>query len=106
MPRLCQFWTQLRGELAQEGRYQQTSIGGLRLRLSELQAEDQETRRIREQGLKDGWEENPDGVLCHQGLLYMPEIIRTKLISRHHDDPLTGHIGIDKTRELIARKYY
>ena len=28
------------------------------------------------------------------------------MISRHHDDPLVGHFGIDKTRELIGRKYY
>ncbi len=36
----------------------------------------------------------------------MPEIVRTKLISRHHNDPLASHFGINKTRELIARKYY
>ncbi len=24
----------------------------------------------------------------------------------HHDDLLAGHFGIDKIRELIARKYY
>ncbi len=35
----------------------------------------------------------------------MPEIVRTELISSYHDDPLNGHFGIDKTRELIARKY-
>ena len=29
-----------------------------------------------------------------------------ELISRHYDDPLAGHFEIDKTRELIARKYY
>ncbi len=36
----------------------------------------------------------------------MPEIVRTELISRHHDDLLAGHFGIDKTQELIAQKYY
>ncbi len=36
----------------------------------------------------------------------MPEIVKTKLISRHHDDPLVNHFRIDKTQELIARKYY
>ncbi len=36
----------------------------------------------------------------------MPEIVRIELISRHHDDLLAGYFGIDKTRELIARKYY
>ncbi len=47
-----------------------------------------------------------DGVLCHQGLLYMPEIVRTELINRYHDDPLAGHFEINKTRKLIAQKYY
>ncbi len=75
------------------------------MRLPELQAEDQEAWRIREQGLKKGWEEIKE-VLYHQGLLYVPEIVRTELISRHHDDPLAGYFGIDKIRELIARKYY
>ncbi len=81
------------------------SSGGMRLRLPKLQAEDQVTREVRQQGLKEGWEE-VDGVLHHQGLPYVPEVIRTELISRHHDDPLAGHFGIEKTRELIARKYF
>ncbi len=101
LPQLYQFWTQLQGDLAHEGPYQ-ASVGGLRLWLRELQAEDKEARKVREQGLKDGWEENADGVLCHQGLLYMPEIVKTELINKHYDDPLAGHFAIDKTRELIA----
>ncbi len=104
-PQLCQFWTQLRGQLAQEEPYQQVSIGCLRLRLLELQLEDQEAQKIRKQGLNEGWEENKE-VLHHKGLSYMPEIVRTKLISRHHDDSLADHFGIDKTRELITQKYY
>ena len=46
IPRLCQFWEKLCGELASEGAYQQASIRSLRLRLPELQAEDQEAREI------------------------------------------------------------
>ena len=38
-------------------------------------------------------------------LLYLPEIIRTKIISRHHDDSLAEHFGIEKTRELFTWKY-
>ena len=64
------------------------------------------TERIREQGLKNSWKEDDNRVLYHQGLLYVPEVIRTKLISSNHDDPLESHFEIDKTRELIARKYY
>ena len=28
------------------------------------------------------------------------------MISRHHNDPFAEHFGIDKTRELVNRKYY
>ena len=52
----------------------------MRLRLPELQAEDQAAREIRQQGLKEGWTEI-EGVLHFQGLPYVPEIIRTELIS-------------------------
>ncbi len=38
--------------------------------------------------------------------IYVPEIVRTKLISRHHDDSLANHFGINKTREVITQKYY
>ena len=56
------------------------------LRLSELQESDPEARKIRAEDL-DGYE-NIDGILHHQGLPFVPEIIRTKFINRHHDDPL------------------
>ena len=56
--------------------------------------------------MKDGWKKNEDGVLCHQSLLYMPEIVRTKLISRYHDYLLTSYFGINKTQKLITQKYY
>ena len=75
------------------------------MRLPELHAEDQLAEGIREQGLNNGWEEGADGVLHHQRLPYVPEIIRTERVSKHNDDPLAGHFGIDKTRELIAQKY-
>ena len=76
----------------------------MRLRLVELQAEDGQARKIRAEKLGGNWEDS-DRILHHQGLLYVPEIIRTELISRHHDDPLVSHFGIKKTQELVARKY-
>ena len=36
----------------------------------------------------------------------MPEILRTELISKYHDNLLAGHFGINKTRELISWNYY
>ena len=76
------------------------------MRLQELQGEDEESKKVRAEELgKEGWKDS-DGVLLHQGLSYVPEIIRTELISCHYDDPLAGHFGMEKTRELVARMYY
>ena len=104
MPQLRQFWNMFRSELANEGLYK-TSIRDMRLRLQELEQKNDFAQKARVDRLKEGWEE-PDGVLHHQGLPYVPEIIRTKLISKHHDNPLAEHFGIKKTWELIARKYF
>ena len=104
LPQLRRFWDTFRAELGTEGPYQ-VSIGAMRLRLSELQESDDETRKIREEGLKNDYKE-VDGVLHHQGLPFVPEAIQTELISRHHDEPLAGHFGIDKTKDLVGRKYY
>ena len=78
----------------------------MRLRLQELQDEDNQARKVRtEQSGNADWN-NINGVVHHQGLSYVPEILRTELISRHHDDLLAGHFDIKKIRELIAQKYY
>ena len=53
----------------------------------------------------EGWKE-VEGVFWYRGLPCIPEIIRSEVITRHHDDLLAGHFGIDKIRELISRKYY
>ena len=91
--------------MTSEGPYK-VSIGGMRLRLQDLQEEDTQAQLVRAEKLgKDGWEDT-EGILHYQSLPYVPEILRTELISRHHDDPLAGHFGIEKTRELIARKYF
>ena len=104
LPDLCQSWETFRQELAAEGPYK-ASIGGMRLRLVELQTEDGQARKIRAEKLGRNWEDS-DGILHHQGLPYIFKIIRTELISRHHNDLLAGYFGIEKTQELIARKYY
>ena len=78
----------------------------MRLQLSELQENDEEAKLLRGvAGLPKGWEDVKE-VLQYQGFPYVPKIIRSEAISRHHDDSLTEHFGIDKTRELIGRKYY
>ena len=104
LPQLCQFWETFWTKLTDESSYK-TSIGSMRLRLSELQELDDKARNIRVKGLKDAYEE-VDRVLHYQRLLFILEAIQTKLISRHHNDPLARDFDIDKTRELIDRKYY
>lgn len=55
--------------------------------------------------MKDSPEENGE-VLHRENLLYIPEIIQTKLISRYNENLLAGDFCIKKTRESITRKYY
>ena len=75
------------------------------LQLSKLKNNDKKAKVLRAEGLPEGWRE-VEGVFQYQGLPYVPKIIRSKVISRHHNDHLTGHFGIDKIRELVGQKYY
>ena len=60
------------------------------------------------QGLQDNWSKGQDGLLRYKGRIYVPDenSVKAKLLMRYHDDPLAGHFGLDKTIELIQRKYY
>ena len=75
------------------------------MRLKELLDKNKHVRKLRAEQLVKDWHDI-NGVLHYQGLPYVPEIIKTKLISRHHDNPLVGHFGIEKIQELLSRKYY
>ena len=78
----------------------------MRLRLSEPQEKDEEAKCLRgSAGLLEDWED-VKGVLQYQRLPYIPEIIHSEVISRHHNNFLAGHFDIDKTRELVSWKYY
>ena len=103
LPQLWQFWDNIRSELVNKGSYT-VSIGRMRLWLAELQELDEEAQRIRAEGL-NGYKEL-DGVLYQQRLPFVPKTIWTIIISRHHDDHLIGHFGINETKDLVGRKYY
>ena len=78
----------------------------MRLQLFKLQENDKETKLFRgSAGLLEDWKDVEE-VLQYQGLPYISEIIRFKVISCHHNDSLARYFGIDKTRKLIGRKYY
>ncbi len=104
LPQLRQFWDTFQSELAAEGPYT-ASIGGRRMKLSELQDDDKQAIKLRSEGLPEGWKDI-EQVLHYQGLPYVPKVICLELINKHHNEPLAGHFGIEKTRELITRNYY
>ena len=96
------FWT----KLANQSPYT-TSIRGIRLRLGKLQV------RCRSSGNQNKKAERRsskyvdiDRMLHYQRLPFMPKIIQTELISRHHNNPLAGDFGIDKIKAFISQKYY
>ena len=56
----------------------------------------------------DPWTLDETGVLRYNGLLYVPEdgAIRAELLHRYHDDPMAGHFAVEKTYDLLGRKYF
>jgi hypothetical protein len=46
------------------------------------------------------------GLVYLRNLIYIPDCMRTKIIKQHHNNPMHGHIGAEKTAELISRNYY
>ena len=54
------------------------------------------------------WHFDEHGLLRCGQRVYVPaqEAVIQELLKRHHDDPLAGHFGVDKTTELTGRKFY
>lgn len=47
-----------------------------------------------------------EGILLMHGLIYVPGSMQGEIIQKHHDEPTRGHLGIEKTVELITRHFY
>ena len=47
-----------------------------------------------------------EGLVYMRNLIYIPKCMRNEIIAMHHDPPLYGHPGTDRTTELVARNYY
>ena len=77
----------------------------MRLRLPELQDKDEEAKILKAANLVEDWEDIEE-VLQYRGLSYVLEIVRSEVINCHYNNLLAKYFGIDKTRELIGRKYY
>jgi hypothetical protein len=46
------------------------------------------------------------GLVYFYRLIYVPRDLREEIIKLHHDTPLYGHMGTEKTTEQISRNYY
>lgn len=63
------------------------------------------TKRLQEN--IEGWLDHGD-MITWEGRIYVPKdkILRSKIITMHHDSTLAGHLGQFKTLELITRSYW
>ncbi len=59
------------------------------MRLPKLRDDDKEAMKLKSEGLLEGWEVI-EQVLYYQDLLYVPKLIRSELISRHHNNCLSS----------------
>ena len=73
LPQLRRFWDSFRGEIANKGPYN-VSIGAMRLRLPDLQGDNNQAKKLWVGELPEEWKDI-EGVLQYGGLPYIPEII-------------------------------
>ena len=57
---------------------------------------------------RQGYTLDQRGLLCFKGRAVVPiqKSLIQELLYLYHDDQLAGHWGIDKTTELLQRKFY
>ena len=73
LPQLRRFSDSFQSEIVNEGPYN-VSIGAMRLRLSDLQGDNNQAKKLRAAELLEGWEDIK-GVFQYGGLPYISEII-------------------------------
>lgn len=76
----------------------------MRLRLPKLQTKDIHAKAIRLEAHKN-WEDF-NSVFYKNDFLYVFKLIITKLISEYHNDPLSDHFQIEKTKKLFFQNYF
>ena len=99
LSQLWQFWGNISSKIALDVPY--TSIKGMRIWLPELQNNNKEAKTLRAGGFSEGWKD-VKRVFWYQGFPYIPEIIRSQVISCHYNDFFAEYFSIDKIRELVG----
>lgn len=47
-----------------------------------------------------------NNMILYNNLIYVPEKLRLDILTRYHDKPTAGHLGIRRTEELITRNFW
>jgi len=100
--------------VASEDVYEPELSAPLKTLIVRAQAEDRATQERKEAlsctpgRSKNDWSLDPEDTVYWKGRLYVPEqeAIRAELLRLYHDDPLAGHFGVARTKELLKRKFH
>jgi hypothetical protein len=65
-------------------------------------------KRMEKYGYKHGYHKEDDGIVYYNDKVYIPNIssIIKLLLHEAHDSNVAGHMGINKTMELLKRNYF
>jgi RNase H-like domain found in reverse transcriptase/Reverse transcriptase (RNA-dependent DNA polymerase)/Integrase zinc binding domain/Chromo (CHRromatin Organisation MOdifier) domain/Retrotransposon gag protein len=80
-------------------------------RIKDAYPGDAGARRAKQQkreanGGKPTFAPDETGLIRFRGVVYLPERIRKEFTKELHEEPTTGHLGIEKTRDAVAARYY
>lgn len=56
--------------------------------------------------LPDPWKKEDSGLHVYDSRIYVPQVVRVRVLRDHHDTPMAGHFGWARTLELVSRNYY
>ena len=85
---------------------------GLLSQVKELQGEDPLCLRLRKEcdsgKARNGYELSQDGLLRYKDMVVIPQqkALTQELLYLYHDYQFAGHWGVEKTKELLQRKFY
>ena len=103
----------LQGRLSQKPTSSQNGHSSLQGRLSQEPTSSQNGHSSQKgrlsQGIsREGYTLDQEGLLRYKGRVVVPaqKALTQELLFLYHDDQLAGHWGVDKTKELLERKFY
>jgi len=75
-------------------------------KVQEAAGKDPAYQQAKQEAVKEGFLELRDGVLYRKGLLWITGEVINAVLESEHDTKVAGHMGQDKTIELIRRNFW